>query len=115
MTDRQAKAECVCGYKSAGPEDFERHIRSCKEAGIARGGVAAPLEPTAIKLAHEIERTIPGRDDIISDALVERWAKMIGDHAAAVSKAKDDKIAELQARISELEKELRLDWKPYIL
>jgi len=26
---RQAMAQCVCGYQSSGPEDFEKHIAQC--------------------------------------------------------------------------------------
>ena len=27
--DRQARAQCICGYQSSGPEDFERHVARC--------------------------------------------------------------------------------------
>lgn len=57
-------------------------------------GVAAPLEPSALKVAQWIENTIGRRDDVISDVLVNRWAEMIGEFAAAVSKNLQQKLAD---------------------
>jgi len=84
----------------------------CAKYKQARG-VAAPLEPTPLTPEQFYLQRHPKQP--YAELEPEAWLEFAEAYAAAVSKAKDDKIAELRARISELEKELRLDWKPYIL
>ena len=130
---RQAKAECLCGYKSSGPEDFERHIRGCAKAPeqvsnsgfngyVEPGGVAAPLEPTPPNV-HTSYEEWAAKQNRVPDML--DFAEF---HAAAVSKRLREELAErdetivningcwrdcetecevLRARITALEQELK--------
>jgi hypothetical protein len=93
-------------------QDYAEKYEAARKQYESARGVAAPLEPTPLT-AKEFW---PEWNSMTYGQRVDQYEEFYGwqkvmfafaeAYAAAVSKAKDDKIAELRARISELEKEV---------